>query len=252
MKNFMSLLVLAVVTTSCVNLRGTLDVTETLSVKKKGGFLNLQRKSMNIAPGRYSAELKINGESSVTLEVLGKDGKEIKIPISGEESFNIPANGPIAIKGSTVSQPFDLKGDIATDITHTEPTSGYADCTYTLNETRCEKVCEAIAPAPQRPSDPNRKDDPRGPDNRREDKREERRDDRHDDRRDDNRVVCREVCRVVPVSYNGKRFVESHQRITTRNVNAIITGANSEKALASISASGTEYATINDRVGECR
>lgn len=242
MKNFMSLLVLAVVASSCVNLHGTLDVTNTLSVKKKGGFLNLQRKSMDLAPGRYSTELKINGESSVTISVIGKDGKEVKIPLSAEESFNIPANGPIAIKGKTVSQPFDLKGDISTDIQHSEPTSGYQDCTFTVTETRCEKVCETVAPAPapQRPTDGPRRDDPTRPDNRRE------------DRKPESRLVCREVCGPVAVSFNGKRFVESHQRTTTRVVNAIITGVDSDKALASISAQGSEYATINDRVGECR
>lgn len=224
MKNVISLLAITIMTTSCVNLSGSLDVTKTLTAKKRGGFLNLQMKTVKIEPGIYSSNLKVNSKSSFTLKLNSKNEEEndILIPIkSVEENFNIPSNGPISIKGETISQPFDLKGDIATSYSESDKTSAEEACTFTVQERRCEKVTYNV-PAPT-------KENPKATVERHE-----------------------IVCGMKPISYNGHRFVEYHQLYTTRVLKAEILAEKSDEVLATLNASGTESDRINDFVGECR
>ncbi|MBY0413050.1 MAG: hypothetical protein K2Q18_02740, partial [Bdellovibrionales bacterium] len=134
MKNVMCLLAIAIMTASCVNLNGSLEVNETLAAKRKGGFLNLQLKTVNIEPGVYSSELKFISKSSFNLTLKSKkEGeKDIVLPIKSlEENFDIPANGPVSIKGASVSQPFNIDGQIATTYNTSDVTKTNESCTFT-------------------------------------------------------------------------------------------------------------------------
>ncbi len=230
MKNVMGLLLLSVLSASCVNLSGNLNVSETLTAKKRGGFLNLQLKTVKIEPGNYSSNLKINSDKSFTLKLRAeKEGDaDILIPIKSEKSFNLPTTGAVEIKGSEVAQPFDIKGSIVTNVTSSEQVRTTESCTYTLPEQRCEKVCvETPNPAPRVPREGER-------------------------RPVDKAVDCRVVCQMVQVSYNGNRFVEYHTLYTSRSLTANIHEVDSAKVLATFSGNGNESDRINDYVGECR
>jgi len=229
MKNVMSLLALSFLTASCVNLSGNLNVSETLTAKKRGGFLNLQLKTVKIQPGNYSSNLKVNSERSFTLKLRAeKEGDaDILIPIKSETSFNLPTTGLVEIKGADVSQPFDIKGSIETVVTSSDQIRTTESCTYTLPEQRCEKVCTEIPTTPPVPREGERK-----PVNK--------------------ALDCRIVCQTVQVSYNGNRFVEYHNLYTARSLKANILELNSDKVLATFSGNGNEADRINDYVGECR
>lgn len=140
LKSLMGLLVLSLLSTSCLKLDGQLDVRQAMSAKKKSGFLNLKTKEIKIEPDLYNAELKINGNKSYTLKLEGRD--KILIPIKGEKDLNIPNNGQIAISHNDINQPFDLRGDIKTNITHSGGTDTVEDCSWTVTENHCQKICD--------------------------------------------------------------------------------------------------------------
>ncbi len=219
MKKVLSFLAIAVMTASCVNLNGTLEVSETLKAKKKGGFLNLQLKDVTIQPGSYVSELKVNSKSSFTLKLKSskEDEADISLPIKSlEENFDIPQNGPISIKGEKVSQPFDLAGTITTSYSDSSTYRDVESCSVTVRENVCEKVCI------------------------------------EKDAKDPNKCVKGEVvCSMQDVYYNGHQNVEYHFLYTTRNLKADILAEKSDKVLATFNGSGTESDRIYDYKGPC-
>jgi hypothetical protein len=134
-----SLLLLSAMSASCVNLDGRLDVKQTMTAKRKSGFLHLKTKDVVIQPDLYAAELKINGDKSFTLKLEGHN--KILLPIKSKNDFNVPANGTITISHNDINQPFDLTGRIETDITNSDSRREIEDCTWTVKENHCKKVC---------------------------------------------------------------------------------------------------------------
>ncbi len=59
MKRAVLLLGVLLLSVSCVELGGALHVQESMSVKKKSGFLNLKTKTIKIDPGSYRADITI-------------------------------------------------------------------------------------------------------------------------------------------------------------------------------------------------
>jgi hypothetical protein len=239
MKNVIGLLVLAVMTTSCVNISGVLNVSQPLVAKKRGGFLNLQKKTTTIAPGSYSAELKVNTQSSFTLKLQPKKegDSSVLIPLTKKDNtaFDLPSTGEVSIKGADVSQPFDLKGTIETNITYSDRTGEYQSCTFTRVENHCDKVCTQVVGDLQHPQGPGQQ----GPGSK-------------PGPVPAPRVECHVICANVPVTYNGQQYVESHYRYTTRNLIANIVKENSVDVLATFSGSGSESDKIIDSTSQCR
>ncbi len=141
MKKAMLLLGVLLLSVSCVELNGTLQVREALSVKKKSGFLNLKTKIIKVEPGLYSAELKAKSSRVFELELNGNGLEKVKIPVQSEDSLQIPANGPFHIEGKKIGQPFNISGTMLTDIEHYGYTDVVERCERTETERRCEKVC---------------------------------------------------------------------------------------------------------------
>lgn len=220
MKNFLSLLLVSAFAVSCINLNGQLNVEQTMTVKKKGGFLNLKTKNIELAPGSYRSDLKINSDKSFTLKLRAdkEDDKDILIPLKSEKAFNLPANGVFTIGGSEIEQPFDLSGTINTEISNSSNTREFENCSFSRTERHCEKVCHTTPVA--------------------------------EGRRPVTR--CDIVCRDVLVTIQGQRLVEYHYRYTHRNIDVAFLSANSANRLATFSARGTESDRINDYTGECR
>lgn len=222
-------------TVSCVNLEGRLNVNQVMPAEKKGGFLNLQRKTIQIQPGNYQANLKVNNSKSFTLKLkTDKEGEaDILIPIKSDKDFSIPRNGNVIIRGSEIAQPFDLSGVIETNITESEQTKTTESCTFQRSENHCDKICS-----------PGEVLNPRNPNNNR---------DSHEPR--DVRpptIHCDIVCRDVLVTFNGSRYIEYHNRYTHRDLKADLLDLKNKNVLASFSGTDTDADRINDYLGECR
>ncbi len=222
MKNVIALLALSLMTVSCVNLEGRLNVSQVLNAKKRGGFLNLQMKSVAIQPGNYQANIKVNNAQSFTLKLKSdKEGSaDILIPIKKETDFSIPTNGNIIIRGSEISQPFDLSGRIETNVTLSAQVRTIEECSIQRTENHCDKICSGgTAPAPGRPGIP---------------------------------PYCDIVCRDVLVTFPGTRFVEYHNRYIERNLSADLLDVENKSVLASFTGTDTDSNRITDYYGECR
>jgi hypothetical protein len=233
MKNAIALIALSLMTASCVNLQGNLSVHDTMSVKKRGGFLNLQMKTVEIQPGDYAANLKVNNAKSFTLVLKSKKENEndILIPIKKETDFSIPSTGNVIIRGSDISQPFDISGKIETDYNSSDETRTYEACTISRTENHCEKICTAgevvNAPREERGGRPTPPMPPRQP-------------------------VCQIACHDVVVSYPGQQYVEYHYLTTTRNLSADLLASDSKAPKASFSGTDTDTTRITDVTGPCR
>ncbi len=142
MKKLALILGVLLLSSSCHELGGRLNVVDSLTVKKKHGFLNLKTSKVELKAGNYSAVLKIISDSNITLKLEGGDlGKEILVPIKAESDLDIPVNGKFAILGEKISQPFDVVGNINTDYSYSDQYHAVESCTWTTKENRCEKVC---------------------------------------------------------------------------------------------------------------
>lgn len=140
LKVVFSMLVVSSMTVSCVSLDGQLDVKQVMGAKKKSGFLHLKTTEIKIQPDLYKAELKINSDKSYTLKLSGHEN--IIIPIKGTKELNVPTNGHVSISHNEINQPFDLKGEIATDIEDSTRINTVEECTRSFTENHCNKICE--------------------------------------------------------------------------------------------------------------
>ncbi|MBY0414478.1 MAG: hypothetical protein K2Q18_09945 [Bdellovibrionales bacterium] len=142
MKKTLMLLGVLLLSVSCVELNGTLSVSEAFSVKKKSGFLNLKTKLVKVEKGQYQAELKSKSSRNLSLKLKGGSLGEIDIPIKSSDGLNIPADGQIYIEGKKIDQPFNVSGSIATDIDHYGYDHELLKCQFERVEKHCEKVCD--------------------------------------------------------------------------------------------------------------
>jgi hypothetical protein len=126
-----------------MKLQGQLDIRQTMAAKIKGGFLNLKTKEIRIEPGFYHADFKINGDKSYTLILSGRE--IIKIPIKSDSDLNVPTNGTFSISHNDIKQPFDIEGEMRTDISYSPSTTSVEDCSYTLTENHCQKICDQVS-----------------------------------------------------------------------------------------------------------
>jgi len=140
LKNVLCLLAVTVLSASCVTLDGRLDVKQAMSARKKSGFLNLKTKEIRIEPDLYEASLKANSDKSFTLKLEGRE--KILIPLKSEKDLNVPGNGRVFISHSEINQPFDVSGLITTDVSHSERQSAFEECSFTVTENHCKKICE--------------------------------------------------------------------------------------------------------------
>ena len=235
MKSVASLIVLSMMAVSCINLEGNLSVNQSMSVRTKGGFLNLKNKTIKLEAGNYRADLKVKSEKNFMLKVSSDRYDELNIPIKAKKDFSIPDNGPITISGSDINQPFDLAGNVATNVSNSDIIKANESCTYERTERRCEKICTPIRnEGPVRGQEPGRNGE---------------RHDRDGDGRNEN---CRIECRDVIITLNGNRYVEYHTRTVEKSLAAKLLSTNSKSELATFSGKDFSSERINDYIGECR
>lgn len=140
-KKAMMLLGVLLISVSCVELNGSLQVREAFNVKKKSGFLNLKTKIVTVTPGQYRAELTAKTANNLKLVLRGGSLGEINIPLKSDDQLNIPRDGQFYIEGRRIGQPFNVSGVINTEVFQYGHTSTIERCQRELRERRCEKVC---------------------------------------------------------------------------------------------------------------
>jgi hypothetical protein len=128
-------------TTSCVEIDGRLQVHEAFTVKKKSGFLNRKTKEVRVDPRAYTASIKFVSDKKYNLQLDGGSLDNISVPLKAERDLKIPSNGRFYISHETIDQPFDVGGVIDTQ----RESSGYntemVSCSWNTTERKCEKVC---------------------------------------------------------------------------------------------------------------
>ncbi|MBC7712425.1 MAG: hypothetical protein H7177_03750 [Rhizobacter sp.] len=216
MKMMITMLSVLLLSVSCVELNGTINVNQAFNVKVKSGFLNLKRKTITIAPGQYSAELNAKTKKSVSLVLKGGSLGEINIPIKSDDSLNIPFEGLINIESAKIEQPFNITGVIHTDVEQYGYATEAQSCDIQRIEHRCEKVCVK---------------DPK--DNRGEGK-------------------CDVVCRDVTVTFPGEKMVSYHYSRTDRQAELQFMAEGSTSIVATLPVHGSETSKITDNESLCR
>lgn len=213
MKKMMLLMSVLLLSVSCVELNGTLQVNQPFNVKVKSGFLNLKRKTITVAQGSYRAELTAKSKKNVTLELKGGSLGDISIPLKSDDSLNIPFDGQIYIEGSKIEQPFNISGVIHTEVDHYGYTNEIVRCDLQRIERKCDKVCK--------------QDGSKEP-------------------------KCDVVCRDVTVTFPGSKEVSYHYMRTDRQATLEFMAEGSTAIVAVLPVRGIESTKITDRESICR
>ena len=173
MRNLFFGLAALLLATSCVKIHGDLKVSQGLSFN-----------SSTVQPGDYKSTLNINSKTRVTLEIENDnpDKSALEVIFRIPENSGIPQNnGTFFFRSNEVAQPYDLSGEVKTQVTRSPRRFDRERCPYDDYETRCRRVCRNICRT-----------------------------------RPDGRRVCRErcqnECRRVRVTRWGWRDIEYHNR----------------------------------------
>jgi hypothetical protein len=204
----------------CDSINGTLTVNEKINLKKKGGFLNLGRKSVSIEANEYDARLTILGQDNFAL-ILDKGGNRVSIPLKSKKDLNVPTfDGEFKISHADIDQPYDLKGTIQTDISRSSTQESIEACTWESRETKCHIECQDVVTR----------------DNRGVERTEKK---------------CSKICEDYTITHHGRREVIFHYRTTHRDLNFLFLEANTEKSVANFIGQNTQTDKIIEHHGIC-
>lgn len=122
--------------TSCMEINGNLKVNSQLNFNND-----------RVPAGNYVSQLVIDSKEKVTLEIEGvyrsKSVTDVVFRIPKDSS--IPQdNGNFFFRADEVDQPYDLAGEVQTDITRSPRRLDRERCTYDAYETRCRRECRNI------------------------------------------------------------------------------------------------------------
>jgi hypothetical protein len=108
MKFLMPLALTALVLVGCDRIEGQLNVSKDVKLVTTKGVGRLVR------VGTYDADIKANTKKKITLRLNNDSDEKYEFNIP---NGTIPSNGTFAYKSSTVGQPVDLSGVVATTVT---------------------------------------------------------------------------------------------------------------------------------------
>jgi hypothetical protein len=109
MKILSLLFLFASLATGCNKIEGQLNVSKAVSLITSKGV------SRNLQVGTYEADIKANTKKKITLRLNNDSDEKYEFNIP---NGTIPSNGSFAYKSSTIGQPVDLKGSVATASTN--------------------------------------------------------------------------------------------------------------------------------------
>jgi hypothetical protein len=220
MKNLFLLVLVSAIATSCVSIDGNLIVSEKMSLKKKGGFLNLGRRNVDIEANQYDAHLTALGKDNFAL-ILQKGDERVSIPLKSKNELKVPTfDGEIRISHNDIDQPYDLRGMINTDISYSPTQEVIESCTWDTTETKCHVECHEVIT----------------------------RDSRGVERKENK---CDKICEDYTVTHRGRKEVIFHYTTTRRDLSFEFLKADSQNAVAHFSGRSVETDKIIEREGIC-
>lgn len=213
MKKLVVLLLAAMSLSSCLTLEGRLEVTESMTVKRKSGLFGLGSKKVTINPAVYQAKFDVVDRDSFVLQLVRDGEKDIRIPLKSERSLNVPhGTGNIFISHSDLNVDYDIAGFIQTDV----DTYGHArdreSCSWTTVERRCRPVCRR---------------EPNGSQH------------------------CDKVCEDITVTHHGYKQVQYHYERTFRALDLEFLKGGSNVRVANFKGTDTKVNKIYDYQGPC-
>ena len=214
MKLGRSLLLACLGLAACGELSGTITLQRAMNVVDKKG------KTQQLANGTYRAEFEYKEDKreiklKVKDAIQGKKDLEMKIIVPA--TTEIPRNnGSVVLKGNEIGQPFDLHGELNTDVSETSPTRGVESCTYTEREYVCRRVCEERIG------------------------------------RDGKKYTdCHRACDYEYVTKYGQKDVEYHYVTTTVSLMADLLETQSQENVGKLNVDRTDSRQVYDYVGPC-
>jgi hypothetical protein len=144
LKTFAIFLGLTTTLMACDPIRGTLQVDRSLSVKT-GNAQNCPAetypcpenvKLATVNPGSYSMDVDALGASTFRI-YLKTDRKQLNIELDIPSGKSIPSNGTFSLSSAESGQPFDLLGQVQTDVSQTQETRTQESCQITHTEQVC-------------------------------------------------------------------------------------------------------------------
>ncbi len=126
-------MLLAGALTACGGIDGTLSVSEMFHMKDRKG------QSYEIPAGSHKVNLKYKeSKNRLTVTFDQLNGEETSIEAKTPEGFQLPENGPFALKAADYGQEVDLNGVMKTVQSRTDERWGRENCQYQDWETVCQ------------------------------------------------------------------------------------------------------------------
>lgn len=119
--------------TACKDFGGSLVVDHKLSLRDG-------RQLVDVQPGTYRGELKIQSKKKIKLEVQMPQGKQTFDFKTAENLKDIGSGKRIIIPSSVSGQPYNVDGLYDVDYDSTSDTHTTESCTYYTTEYRCQDV----------------------------------------------------------------------------------------------------------------
>lgn len=111
-------------------------------MKTKEQLVFNESKNNIVDVGQADAKLKIDSKTKVILEVSKKgNNNNPKITFKIPKQDGLPSdNGEFSLTAEQVEQPYDVKGDIRTQVTRSREQRGVERCTYQERVRYCERM----------------------------------------------------------------------------------------------------------------
>lgn len=205
MRNLLGFLCIVFLSASCMEVDGTLNVKQDVTFQNVTIETANREQDMTVPAGNYRAQLEFKSRERVVLEIKDfyKNNRDIDIEFDIPKGSGIPQdNGNFFLSAADVGQPYDIAGEVNTDITRSPRRYDQEQCTYTDYERRCQRVCRNVCRT-----------------------------------RPDGRRVCRQRCenrcRNVRVTKWGWRDIEYHVRTEEKDyeVEILVPGTNTQAAV---------------------
>ncbi len=143
------LIILAVLTlfASCKNFDGKFEVQQLISFNIKSTVFGSERLVV-VDPGIYDSSLEFKSKTKAFFVIKTEEQKyKIVLKMQNGESFP-QSDGEIFILGGDINQPWDARGEVASNVSRSEMYREYESCTYTELVTTCypehgHNVCHA-------------------------------------------------------------------------------------------------------------
>jgi hypothetical protein len=119
---------------ACNGVDGTFVVSQNLTV------VNAKKKTITVAPGQYTGSVSLaRGGSEFEFAIKGVAGKTQKVRIKLPKGEKVPTSeGPIELKAAEIGQPFDVRGNVDTQVTESDEMSGTQSCPIAHNFRVCD------------------------------------------------------------------------------------------------------------------